>query len=232
MCPFCRSAAPVVHRGVLAYCTTCNRLRGPVTSRSVTIAGKPSQVGGAVATVLGYIVLGVGLSFALLCGLMLAWLFPHTLAPWAVSLPVALLTLTIWAVSHFGGKKLSASGRDTERKIREEAVYAMAHAARGTLRAEDVARAFDISVRDSDALLTAMAKQQPDEMAVDIDDHGELRFRFTRIDLDYRIRVEEARVENKPAPPPPELGANRNPTTLEDIAEYARQHVERAPNRH
>jgi hypothetical protein len=233
MCPFCRSDAPVVHRGVLAYCTGCSRLRGPVTARSVTIAGKPSQVGGSVAKIFGYVVLTIGLTLALTLGLLFGWLFPGSLAPWVLSLPVALLSIAVWAMSHFGGKRLTANGKEVERKIREEAIIALAHANRGLLRAETVAGALNLTVRESDALLTEMAKADHDLMAVDVDDNGAIQYRFPRIDLDYRIRVEQHRQAEPQRPAPANESSQEELLTdaVGAFAEFARERASRAAGR-
>ena len=51
MCPHCRQNAPIVYRGVLAYCTACGAPRPPFSAKSIDLAGQPSKIGGAVARV-------------------------------------------------------------------------------------------------------------------------------------------------------------------------------------
>ena len=55
MCPHCGQAAPLVYRGVLAYCSACGQLRGPLTGGSVNHAGSLSKAGGTVAKVFGWL---------------------------------------------------------------------------------------------------------------------------------------------------------------------------------
>jgi hypothetical protein len=209
-----------------------------MTTRSVSIAGKPAQVGGSVASVLGFIILTVGLTTALALGLLFAWLFPGTLAPWVLSLPVALLSLVFGIATRVGGKRLTASGKDSERQIREEAVLALAGSHQGNLRAETVANALSLTVRESDALLTAMANSDPDRIILDVDDHGQIHYRFPQLAMAYRVRVEAAaQSPNGPArvnatSSRAEHNDEMNSEPLVAFAEFAREQVRRATSRH
>ena len=70
-CPSCRQQAPVVLQGLTARCAACGAARPPFAVHSVTLAGQPAKVGGIAATLAGSLVLVVGLSLALLVGLLL-----------------------------------------------------------------------------------------------------------------------------------------------------------------
>src|SRR5512143_1753677 len=89
-CPNCRRNAPIVYRGVMAYCTACGAPRLPLTTKATNLAGKTSILGGTLARVLGWIVLGSGLVVGLgLLGLLQA-IFPGGFAGWLVGLPIIL----------------------------------------------------------------------------------------------------------------------------------------------
>ncbi|HZU81771.1 MAG TPA: hypothetical protein VE987_02590, partial [Polyangiaceae bacterium] len=133
MCPHCGRDAPIVYRGALPYCTACGGLRAPLSSPSLNLAGKTSQVGGAVAKAIGWLVLLVGLSIALGLGLIV-----HVLAGAAialgVALPVALIALVTGVALVTSGRSLSRSGTDAERSTRERALLELA-AHRGAVTA-------------------------------------------------------------------------------------------------
>jgi hypothetical protein len=178
----------------MGYCTACGAARGPLAAKSVSLAGQPSKIGGTVARVFGWIVLSVGWGVALLLfGLMFA-LFGTAPVTWILSAPIALIATSIWLLSFLGGKSLTKSGAKEERSTQEQAVFALAQTRRGRLRAMDVSASLGMPLMDADGLLTDMAKKLPDHMAVDVDDQGELIYRFPRIDLEYRTRVVEAEV--------------------------------------
>src|ERR1700721_2773723 len=65
MCPHCGQNAPIVYRGVTAYCAACGQVRVPLTGSALKLAGQPARVGSIFANVFGWTVIGVGLSFAL-----------------------------------------------------------------------------------------------------------------------------------------------------------------------
>ena len=94
MCPHCGRDAPIVFHGALPYCTACGALRTPLSGPSVNLAGKPARFGGAVANVVGWLVVVVGLSTALGLGLLLYALWTVALAL-AVALPIALVVLFV-----------------------------------------------------------------------------------------------------------------------------------------
>src|SRR5579862_6967824 len=92
MCPHCGQNAPVVYRGVLAYCTACNAPRPPLTGTALHLAGQPSRVGGAIARVAGWIFIAAGLSLALGLGGILQAIFGH-LTGLLVGGPIAVVSI-------------------------------------------------------------------------------------------------------------------------------------------
>jgi hypothetical protein len=197
LCPHCGRDAPIVYRGVVPVCTACGGLRPPLSSPSVNLAGKPSRVGGVVASVAGWLVLLLGGSFALGIGLLFA-AFEAVAFGLAIAAPVALVSLILGVVLVRRGGALRRAGALTERSTREQALLALA-AHRGTVTAVDAAHALGTSVAEADAMLTDLAKRDPDRVAVDVDDDGVVRYRLTHVGAVAGVRVgETARVRVGP----------------------------------
>jgi hypothetical protein len=176
-CPRCGREAPIVYRGVVPYCTACGALRAPLSSTSVNLAGQPSRVGGTFARVAGWIVLALGGAIALSVFLLfLAFQLP--MVGLAVGLPVLLLALTLGTVLVRGGGSLRRTGVEAARTTREQALLAMA-AQKGAVTAVEAARALGIGAAEADAMLTALAKREPDRVAVDVDDQGVIWYRVS-----------------------------------------------------
>jgi hypothetical protein len=194
-CPHCHRDAPLVYRGPLAYCTACGGVRTPLSGPSVNLAGKPLQMGGAVTRVVGWVVLLIGLATAL--GL---WLLVGALATAAVAAafaaPVALVALVAGLVLLRGGRSLRSSGEDTERATREQALLELA-AHRGAITAGEAARSLGMDVAEADAMLTAMAKREPDRVAIDIDDQGRVWYRPARAAFFPGEPIDGARVGDR-----------------------------------
>src|SRR4029079_11264456 len=109
VCPRCRQNAPLIYRGVNAYCTACGASRIPFANTSVTLAGQPSKVGGTVARVFGWIVLAVGWLLALSIAGLIAALGGESMA-YVVGGPIALIaSIAAYALLR-GGKELKKSG--------------------------------------------------------------------------------------------------------------------------
>jgi hypothetical protein len=153
----------------------------PLANTSVSFAGKPAQVGGAVARVFGWLVLVVGLSMALMLGLLLQWLFPGGIAGLVVGVPVAVACLMTAYLLLRGGRALVATGTQAERDAQARAIYALAQNRGGMLSALDVAAALNLAPPAADALLTQMAKETPEQVVLEIDDSGGVYFRFPQV---------------------------------------------------
>ena len=50
---------------------------------------------------------------------------------------------------------------------------------RGAITATEAARALGVGTAEADAMLTAMAKREPDRVAVDVDDQGVIWYRVS-----------------------------------------------------
>ncbi len=174
-CPFCKREAPVVYRGAIPQCTACGAIRMPLSGTALNLAGKPAKIGGAVTRAIGWLFLLVGLAMALAIG-MLLWALTTIAVALAIALPVALVVLVGGIALVRGGRSLVRSGVDAQRAMHEVALMALA-SHRGSVTAHDAAGALGVGVEEADAMLTAMAKQQPERLAVDIDDQGAVWFR-------------------------------------------------------
>ncbi len=187
-CPHCGRDAPVVYRGIVAYCTACGALRLPLTTPSINLAGQPSKWGGTLASVSGWLVLLCGLSIALGLGLLLGAVATTAVA-FAIALPVALITGGVGVALIASGRALRRSGIRAQQALREQALLE-ALAERQALTAADAARALGIDVGTADALLTALAKRDPERLAIEVDDQGIVWYRAAT--AAPRARIEDA----------------------------------------
>jgi hypothetical protein len=192
ICPHCGREAPIVYKGVVPTCTACGAMRAPLSSTSVNMAGKPSKVGGTFASVLGWLVLVLGESGALAIGLI-GGLIGGTPLGLALGLPIALVVLVAGIFLLRGGRALSRSGEKAERSARDGALLALA-AHRGAVTAYEAAQALGLGVAQADAMLTELAKREPDRVAVDVDDAGVVWYRVSAAPGEPipRLRVDAA----------------------------------------
>lgn len=193
MCPHCRQNAPIVYRGIAAYCTACGQPRLPLVAKSVNMAGQTSQVGGTLTRVVGWTILFGGLAVSLVVFGILAAIVPALWIAVSVGLPLAIMTsLASYALIR-SGRTLEQTGASEQRSTRVEAVIALAHNRRAPLSASDVAASLGIGFAQADALLTELAKKHPELVAVEIDDKGGV---FYRVD-DPKVRIGEGRLERE-----------------------------------
>ena len=178
MCPRCHKNAPIVYRGMAAYCTACGAPRLPLAASSVTLAGKGSRIGGTVARGFGWVILVGGLSVALIIGAFLQWVIEGGVAGFAIGGPIAFASLVFGYLLLKGGKSLHRQGAGEEKGARTRALFALAQHRNGMITAMDAAQALDISPADADALLTDLAKTTPEQVSLELDDAGGIFFRF------------------------------------------------------
>ncbi len=189
-CPACGREAPIVYRGVVPYCTACGAFRAPLSTASVNLAGKPSRVGGTVASVAGGLILLVGGAVALGISLLFA-AFHLVGVGLALASPFAVVSLVLGIVLVWRGGLLRRAGARTEQTTHEQALLELV-AHRGTITATDAAVALGLGVAEADAKITALAKSQPERIAVDVDDDGIVRYRIARWSSHGEQRVETA----------------------------------------
>jgi hypothetical protein len=198
----------------------------PLTNTSVNLAGQPSKVGGTVARVFGWVLLGGGwLLAALFAGLIV--LLGGGWAALAVAAPIALIASVIAYALLRGGKQLQKSGDDAELATKNQAIFALANARNGVLKAWDVAQMLHVSPKEGDDILTKLAKEHPDHVSVDVDDDGNVLYRFPSTVWgglpQMAPNAPNVRVQ-VPAGPPPVRVETREPLPPEEIeAEAARQ---------
>lgn len=137
------------------------------------MAGKPSKIGGVVTGVLGWLVLLFGLSIALGLGVLFYVLWKPLVVLAAVLMAISL---GIGIPLVWGGRALRRSGTDVERHTREQALLSLL-SQQGRVSAARAAGALGVRVEEADALLTALAKGQPDRVALDVDEDGTVWYR-------------------------------------------------------
>lgn len=175
ICPHCGQEAPIVYKGIVPTCTACGGVRPPLSGVSVNLAGKPSRLGGGIARALGWVTLVLGGSAVLgITLLLLALGWP--MGALAIGLPLAIVTFVVAFALLRGGRSLADAAEQTEMAARLQAVLAMA-SHRGAVTAREVAQGLGMGVADADALLTALAKREPDRVAMDVDDQGVVWYR-------------------------------------------------------
>jgi hypothetical protein len=196
MCPHCGQNAPIVYRGVTAYCAACGQIRVPLTGNALKLAGQPSRVGSIFARVFGWIVIGVGLSFALGVAAIAHFIFPAGFVGLAIGAPLALLSLVLGGLLLRGGRRLDERGASAEKDARTQAVFALAAHKGGTLTAQDASTALDMPLAAAEELLQSLAKEQYERVAVDVDANGTLVYRFV-VPTRLRVDPEVARSPNR-----------------------------------
>lgn len=156
----------------------------PLSSNSVNHAGRTSAVGGVVTRTIGWIVLVAGLlvGFGTLgtCGALVGF---ASAAPYLLGVPVIALALLVGWLLLRSGKELSDEGTRVQKTARTQAVFALANVRGGLLTALDVSQSMGMSVAEADALLTSLAKEQPEHVSLDIDDQGAVFYRFLAAQL-------------------------------------------------
>jgi hypothetical protein len=151
-----------------------------LANTSVNLAGQPSKVGGQVTRVFGWIVLVVGTLLA--AGLFAACsaiVGSAAAAPFVLAIPLAIVS---WVLSYFllkGGKSLEKTGQDVQKATRTQAVFALANNRGGMVTPADLAVAIGVSPKEADDVLTAMAKESPDHVSIEVDDNGTIFYRFS-----------------------------------------------------
>lgn len=179
VCPHCRQNAPLVYRGVNAFCTACGGARMPLANTSVNMAGQASKAGGTVARVFGWLSLAFGnvLALSLLgtCGAIVGF---EAAAPYILSIPVALVATILGIVLLRSGRGLKEQGENTQKATRGQAIYALANSRGGQLTPNDVAHAINVTPEEADKILTQIAKEQAEHVNIDVTDDGVIVYRF------------------------------------------------------
>ena len=211
-CPHCQKDAPVVYKGIAAFCSACDRPRAPFSGKSLTFAGQPAQVAGKLGRAVGVLVLIFGLLFAAVVMLFFQLLAPAAHIGYAVGLPVALVSVVVGTLLMFVSRRLRRSGSEVERQTRVEALYALAVHRGGLLTATDAAHSLRFDAREAESLLHELARTEPDHVSLEFDDEGHTFYVFSRpgaqaqpfgvkyrVSREGKVRVSDAFGGDRPA---------------------------------
>lgn len=196
-CAQCGQSAPIVLRGVDAFCTVCGGRRTPWASKSLNLTGKPARVGGIAARLFGWGAMIIGLFVALFLGLLVqavsVLFWPASWLGWAIGIPIALFSVFAGLVGIIGGRKLGQMGEASLKKAQLETIHGLASHRAGQVRAADAARALGVSEDVADAMLTELAKMPEENVGIDVDDDGNVTYLFGSSDaMRWRIKAERA----------------------------------------
>jgi hypothetical protein len=204
-CPHCGQHAPIMMRGIEARCTVCGRPRMPFSSVTLNLAGTPAKVAGVAARAAGCGVGAAGTLAAVALGGLL-----YALVLWAggpalaiallVGLPIALISWAAAISLSLGGRWLGRYGAERAKKAKLATIRGLAAHQRGAVTASEAARALGSSTEEADALLTELAKSPDENIAVDVDDEGVVRYLFGREPAEDRWRILEERARIAIAP--------------------------------
>jgi hypothetical protein len=111
-----------------------------------------------------------------------------------------------------GGGSLATSGVKKAQATRDQALLAMA-AHKGSVTADEAGRALGIPTADADAMLTDLAKRDPERVAVDVDDQGVVWYRVAAAPGQPlpRVRVDASGLRAGAVQPPPEDDVAHDP---------------------
>jgi hypothetical protein len=179
ICPNCHQDAPPVLRNFRAYCTACGApMSLAAAPEAVNVAGQPSRVGAGVASVLGWLVLVLGLGAALVVGAIFQAIWPAAIVGWVLGTFIGIPTLLLGFSLIFGGRRLQRAGDERSKGAREQAIFALAARQRGVVTVRDAARALGLREAEADALLTDLARRPDGRVTLEVDDGGGLSYLF------------------------------------------------------
>jgi hypothetical protein len=224
LCPHCHQNAPVVYKGVFAFCSACDKPRAPFSGKALAFAGQPSKFGGRLGRLLGALVLIFGTLLAAVFVLFFQLLWPAQNIGYAIGSPIALVSIVLGTLLMIASSRLNRAGAEAERQARVEAVYALAVNRNGMLTAADTARSLQLDPATVEALLSELARTQPDFVSLEFDDRGQVFYLFSRagarphpFGAKYRVGTEgRVRVADV-------LGVDGARQTLDDEASYRRK---------
>src|SRR6187551_1378551 len=179
-CPHCHQNAPILYKGVFAFCSACDKPRAPFSGKALAFAGQPSKLGGRVGRVVGALVLIFGLLLAAALMLFFQLLWPAKNIGYALGSPLALISVVVGSLFLIASGRLGRAGAEAERQARVEAVYALAVNRNGMLTAADTARSLQLEPASVEALLNELSKTQPEYVSLEFDENGQPFYLFSR----------------------------------------------------
>jgi len=223
LCPHCHQDAPILYKGVFAFCSACDKPRAPFSAKALSFAGQPSKLGGRLGRVLGALVLILGMLLAAAVVLFFQLLWPARNIGYALGSPIALVSVVVGTLLMIVSNRLGRAGAEAERQARIEAVYALAVNRDGMLTSADAARSLRLPLATAESVLNELAKGQPEYVSLEFDDHGQSFYLFTRagtrphpFGAKYRVGTEgRVRVADV-------LGVEGAPETLDEKVTYRR----------
>jgi len=180
MCPHCGQDAPLVYKGVSAFCFACGKPRLPLTASAVNFRGKPAKIGGTVAAVAGWVLLFGAVAAALIVGAILQAIFPAGVVGWIVGGVIALVGVVVSLLLLFGGHLLRRSGANAAHAARLDALGTLAAHQGGIVTAQMASASLGLPLDQADAFLTTLAKQPDGGVTLEVDDDGRITYRFSR----------------------------------------------------
>jgi hypothetical protein len=180
LCPHCQQNAPVLYKGVFAFCSACDKPRAPFSGKALAFAGQPSKWGGRVGRVVGALVLIFGLLLAAALMLFFQFLWPAKNIGYALASPVALIALVLGTLFMVASGRLGRAGAEAERQARIEALYALAVNRNGMLTASDTARSLQLSATSVETLLNELTRTQAEYVSLEFDENGQPFYLFSR----------------------------------------------------
>jgi hypothetical protein len=180
MCPHCGQNAPLVYRGVSAFCSACGQARLPFTANAVNLKGKPAKIGGTVAAVAGWVLLLGSLAAALIVGAIFQAIFPAAVLGWVLGGVIGALGGGISLLLLFGGRALRRSGTTAAESARFDALGTLAAHQKGIVTAQNASEALGCTYEEADAFLTTLAKRPDGGISLEVDDDGKIFYRFAR----------------------------------------------------
>ena len=181
-CPHCHQDAPSIVRGGRVCCSACGASRS-TAAEAANLSGQPFvpvqplRIGGGIASVLGWVVLSIGLMISLGLGGLAYLLWAMTGALW-IGGTIGVLTLLVALPLLLGGRRLTQAGEDRARAAQEHAVFGLAARRRGVLTVREVAGALSVREDEADSLLTTLAKRPDGRVTLELDDNGGISYLF------------------------------------------------------
>jgi len=222
-CPHCQQNAPILYKGVFAFCSACEKPRAPFSGKALAFAGQPSKLGGRLGRALGALVLIFGLLLASALTLFFQLLWPAKNIGYALGSPIALIAVVLGILFMIASRRLGRAGAAAERQARIEAIYALAVNRDGMLTTADTARSLQLDPASVDALLRELSQTQPEYISLELDENAQPFYLFSRAGMrahpfgaKYRVGTEgKVRVADV-------LGVDGPRQTLDDAAAQRR----------
>jgi len=178
--------------GLESRCAACGAPRSLLAAApTVSLAGQPSRLGGAAASIAGTAVLVLGLSLSGGVWLLLQSIWPAHAVGWAFALPMAVASLFFGLLLLLGGSRLRKHGSARQQAVQLDAVKSMVAHRRAPISAYEIAGSLKLPEAQVDALLTQLAREQATAVTLDVDAEGRIVYDFEGEDRRFRVLEEQ-----------------------------------------